>query len=71
VLAWWLGLAIFGGWIFAVSICLLKYAIPHQQGEEFAAAQRCIRVYLSSRCDLTHRLEEIEQWTKQVFRSPR
>lgn len=30
LLAWWLGLAIFGGWIFAVSFCLLKYAIPHQ-----------------------------------------
>jgi hypothetical protein len=30
LLAWWLGLAIFGGWIFAVSFCLLKYALPHQ-----------------------------------------
>jgi hypothetical protein len=30
LLAWWLGLAIFGGWIFAVSICLLRYAIPNQ-----------------------------------------
>jgi hypothetical protein len=33
LLAWWLGLAIFGGWIFAVSVCLLKYAIPHQEAE--------------------------------------
>jgi hypothetical protein len=30
LLAWWLGLAVFGGWIFAVSVCLLKYAIPNQ-----------------------------------------
>lgn len=34
LLAWWLGLAIFGGWIFAVSICLVKYAIPHQEAEQ-------------------------------------
>lgn len=34
LLAWWLGLAIFGGWIFAVSICLVRYAIPHQQAEQ-------------------------------------
>jgi hypothetical protein len=37
VLAWWLGLAIFGGWIFAVSISLLRDAIPHQEREEAAA----------------------------------
>jgi hypothetical protein len=34
LLAWWLGLAVFGGWIFVVSICLLKYAIPHQIAAE-------------------------------------
>ncbi|MFZ0714731.1 hypothetical protein [Mycobacterium sp.] len=34
LLAWWLGLAIFGGWIFAISVCLVKYAIPHQEAEE-------------------------------------
>jgi hypothetical protein len=28
LLAWWLGLAIFGGWIFVVSFCLNRYAIP-------------------------------------------
>jgi hypothetical protein len=34
LLAWWLGLAIFGRWIFAVSICLVEYAIPHQEAEQ-------------------------------------
>jgi hypothetical protein len=38
VLAWWLGLAIFGGWIFAVSIALVRFAIPHQEAEETAGA---------------------------------
>lgn len=38
VLAWWLGLAIFGGWIFAVSIALVRFAIPHQEAEEAAGA---------------------------------
>jgi hypothetical protein len=31
VLAWWLGLTAFGIWILAVSFCLLRYAIPHQE----------------------------------------
>jgi hypothetical protein len=31
VLAWWLGLTAFGIWICAVSFCLLRYAIPHQE----------------------------------------
>jgi hypothetical protein len=31
LLAWWLGLTAFGIWILAVSFCLLRYAIPHQE----------------------------------------
>jgi len=31
VLAWWLGLIAFGIWILAVSFCLLRDAIPHQE----------------------------------------
>jgi hypothetical protein len=34
ILAWWLGLAVFGSWIFIVSIALVKFAIPNQEAEE-------------------------------------
>lgn len=37
LVAWWLGLTAFGIWIFAVSFCLLRYAIPRQ---EAAASNR-------------------------------
>ena len=31
VLAWWLGLSALGIWMLAVTFCLLRYAIPHQE----------------------------------------
>lgn len=34
VIAWWLLLVGFAVWILAMSFCLLRYAIPHQQVEE-------------------------------------
>ena len=40
LLAWWLGLAIFGGWIFVVSVFLLKYAIPNQVAAQHLKASR-------------------------------
>ena len=43
LLAWWLGLAVFGGWIFVVSICLVRYAIPHQEAETARALKSTTR----------------------------
>jgi hypothetical protein len=36
ILAWWLGLSIFGAWILGVTWSLLREAIPHQVAEETA-----------------------------------